>query len=195
MKIYGSFTSPFVRHCRIALAQIQSQHDLPCEFIETDQTASALLSPTQKVPYLIDGDLKLSDSSSILKYLREMSGATFLADIRDYELFCMVNTVLDASVTVFFMERFDGLKAANSKCLTRHNNRINSALKEMNSLNLPTVNSDESLTDGQLRLACYLDWALFRDRITLDGLDNLKQFLHNVRQIPVFSATAPQISS
>lgn len=192
MKIYGSFTSPFVRHCRIALAQVQSSRDLPCEFIETDQVASATLSPTQKVPYLVDGDLTLSDSSAILKYLRESSGEAFLQDIRDYELFCMVNTVLDASVNVFFMERLDGFKAADSKYLTRHNNRINSALKEMNNLDLPLqVNDKQPLSDGHIRLACYLDWAVFRRRIALDGLDNLNRFLHAARQWPVFSETAP----
>lgn len=192
MKIYGSFTSPFVRHCRIALAQIQHRCDLPCEFTETDQVASATLSPTQKVPYLEDGDLTLSDSSAILKYLREKSGETFLQDIREYELFCMVNTVLDASVNVFFMERLDGLKAADSKYLTRHNNRINSALKEMNSLELPLqVSNLQPLSDSHIRLACYLDWAIFRGRITLDGLDNLNSFLHAARQWPDFADTAP----
>ena len=41
------------------------------EFIETDQSQSAELSPTKKVPFLQDGDIVLSDSSSILKYIRE----------------------------------------------------------------------------------------------------------------------------
>lgn len=192
MQIYGSFTSPFVRHCRIALAQAQQRVNLECEFIETDQAASAKLSPTQKVPYLVDGDLTLSDSTAILKYLREKSAGTFLHDIRDCELFCMVNTVLDASVNVFFMERLDGLKAADSKYLTRHNNRIHSALKEMNSLELPQlINDQQPLSDGHIRLACYLDWALFRHRITLDRLDNLNNFLQAARQWPVFANTAP----
>ena len=37
MKLYGSYTSPFVRHCRIVLLETQQS----CEFIETDQTSSA----------------------------------------------------------------------------------------------------------------------------------------------------------
>lgn len=47
MELYGSYTSPFVRHCRIAL--LQTQQD--CQFIETDAQQSATLSPTKKVPY------------------------------------------------------------------------------------------------------------------------------------------------
>lgn len=188
MKIYGSFTSPFVRHCRIALVQAKQDHGLECEFIETDHAASAGLSPTQKVPYLVDGDIALTDSASILKHLRDKSGQSFMSDVCDYDLFCMVNTVLDASVNVFFIERLDGLKPSDSKYLQRHQDRIGSALKEMNELALPTA---LPLTDGQIRLACYLDWALFRDRITLDGLANLQAFLELARSWAVFSDTAP----
>lgn len=50
-------------------------------------SASTTLSPNKKLPYLIDGDLTLSDSSAILKYLRENSGESFLHDIRDYGIF------------------------------------------------------------------------------------------------------------
>ena len=53
MKIYGSFTSPFVRHCRIVLLET----GLTCEFIEVDATQSAQISPTKKVPLLVDGDI------------------------------------------------------------------------------------------------------------------------------------------
>ena len=32
MKLFGSYTSPYVRHCRIVLAQ----NGQDCEFVETD---------------------------------------------------------------------------------------------------------------------------------------------------------------
>lgn len=184
MKLYGSFTSPFVRHCRIALLDT----GLECEFIETDAAGSSRLSPTKKVPFLQDDKIQLTDSSSILKYLREKAGQEFLSDIEDFDLFCMVNTVLDASVNVFFCERLDGLTANDSKYLKRHNDRIKTALKELNGRQLPT---QLPLTDGQLRLACYLDWALFRQRVTLDGLDNLTHFLTLARSSDSFLKTTP----
>lgn len=188
MKIYGSFTSPYVRHCRIAVAQACEEIKLEFEFIETDNTASAKLSPTQKVPYLIDGDLSLSDSSSILKYLREKSGRAFIADIHDFDLFCMVNTMLDATMNVFFLERFDGIQAADSQYLGRQQKRVESALAEINSQSLPAT---LPLGDAHIRLACFLDWALFRNRITLAGHANLSTFLELARSWPVFACTAP----
>lgn len=126
MKLYGSFTSPFVRHCRIALLEA----NLACEFIETDAAASAVKSPTKKVPFFEDGAIALSDSSSILKYLREINGGTFCADAREYDQLCLVNTLMEAAINLFFLER-DGITPTQSAYLTRHSARIESGLAEL----------------------------------------------------------------
>src|SRR3982751_3928505 len=99
MKLYGSYTSPFVRHCRIAILE----GDLICEFVETDQAGSATLSPTKRVPFLEDGEVFLTDSTSILKHLREKSGENYLSSTRELNEFCMINTALDATVNIFFL--------------------------------------------------------------------------------------------
>ncbi|RZA06776.1 MAG: hypothetical protein EOO68_04495 [Moraxellaceae bacterium] len=78
MKLYGSYTSPFVRHCRIAILETHGE----CEFIETDQAVSAAKSPTKRVPFFEDGEIFLTDSNAILKYLREKSGQIYLADMQ-----------------------------------------------------------------------------------------------------------------
>lgn len=187
MKIYGSYTSPFVRHCRIALLETA----LPCEFIETDMQQSGELSPTKKVPLLVDGEIILTDSSSILKYLREKSGSPFLNDINDFELFNMTNTVMDACVNLFFFEILDDIKPEQSKYLTRQNARVLSALEELNKLDL---SAELPLSDGKLRLACFLDWAIYRDRINLLKLCNLAQFLDGARTDLNFIKTAPPLN-
>lgn len=74
MELYGSYTSPYVRHCRLAMLEA----GLDFKFVETDALASARKSPTQKVPFLKDGDITLNDSCSIVKYVRERSGKRFL---------------------------------------------------------------------------------------------------------------------
>lgn len=184
MKLYGSYTSPFVRHCRMVIAQT----GLACEFIETDAVASAEKSPTKKVPFLVDGNITLTDSVVIIKYLREKAGQVFCADIMDFELFCMVNTVMDATVNIFFLELQDKIFAADSQYLTRQQGRVDSGLACLNEFNLP---SSLPLTDGQLRLACYLDWGLFRKRISLAAYPALSQFLALAKTDAVFSDTTP----
>ncbi|PKF63674.1 glutathione S-transferase [Psychromonas sp. psych-6C06] len=186
MKIYGSFTSPFVRHCRIALLETE----LSCEFIETDATQSATISPTKKVPLLVDGDLTLTDSSSILRYLREKSGTGFMADIVDFELFNMTNTVMDASVNIFFLEKFDNITAEQSQYLSRQKARVLSGLE---ALNEAPINAQLPLSDGLIRLACFLDWGIYRERINLKALTNLTRLLDVARTDKNFIKTAPPI--
>ena len=196
MKLYGSYTSPFVRHCRIALLEGQLNGNLACEFIETDADSSAKLSPTKKVPFLQDQkagkDIGLTDSASILMYLREQSGKSFLKDAQDFNLFCNVNTVLDAAVNLFFLEKFDKITPEQSSYLTRHRDRVESALLHMNE---SSYSSQAPFTDGELRLACFLDWGLFRNRINIDGLNNLQALLKAARSFDIFSQTAPPIGA
>jgi len=186
MKIYGSLTSPFVRHCRIALLETELQ----CEFIEVDVAQSAQLSPTKKVPLLVDGDLTLSDSSSILRYLRQKSGASCLEDINDFEMFNMTNTVMDACINVFYLEKLDNITLDKSSYLTRQNARVLSGLKALNEL---PIEAQLPLSDGLIRLACFLDWGVFRERIDLKTLTNLTRLLDVARTDASFIKTVPPI--
>jgi len=196
MKLYGSYTSPFVRHCRIALLEGQEKGTLECEFIETDIVASGKLSPTKKVPFLTDSkdaeEVELTDSASIVMYLREQSGQKFFNDAKDFNLFCNVNTVLDASVNLFFLELKDNMLPTEGSYLARHKDRVESALSHMNE---STYSSQAPFTDGELRLACFLDWGLFRNRINIDGLDNLQGLLKAARSYDLFAQTAPPVGA
>jgi glutathione S-transferase len=196
MKLFGSYTSPFVRHCRIALLEGQAQGTLECEFIETDIVSSGKLSPTKKVPFLTDTlndeEVELTDSASILMYLREQSGQTFFKSANDFNLFSNVNTVLDAAVNLFFLELKDNILPTEGSYLERHRERVLSGLQYFNK---QEYSSEAPFTDGELRLACFLDWGLFRKRINIDGLDNLQALLKSARGYEVFIQTAPPVGS
>lgn len=196
MKLYGSYTSPFVRHCRIALLEGQAQGTLECEFIETDIVSSGKLSPTKKVPFLTDStdskEIELTDSASILMYLRQQSDQLFFKDATDFNLFCNVNTVLDAAVNLFFLESKDNILPTKGSYLERHHERIVSALTHFNECQ---YQSFAPFTDGELRLACFLDWGIFRNRISLEGLENLQALLSAAREYDIFAQTAPPIGA
>ena len=183
MKLYGSYTSPFVRHCRIALKQ--AGHDF--EFMETDYAGSAKQSPVAKVPFFEDGDLKLTDSSSIIKYARDKAGSPFLTEIEDFELFTMTNTLLDSTINLFLLEN-DGVSVAEVPYLARQQNRVESALAELNRRIDPAA---AVITDSGLRCACFVDWGLYRKRISIDGLDRLSSLLATAQNDRIFAETAP----
>jgi len=132
MKLYGSYTSPYVRHCRIALLEA----GLIFEFIETDQTASASKSPTKRVPFLEDGDIFLTDSSAIIRYIREKVGTKFLPSVAELNQYCLVNSALDSCTNLFFLQR-DGVNIEAFEYTKRQKARIESSLVELNSFNLP----------------------------------------------------------
>ena len=183
MKLYGSYTSPYVRHCRIVLLEA----GFAAEFIETDQTASAIKSPTKRVPFLEDGDIFLTDSSAIIRYLREKVGTKFLPTIEELNQFCTLNSALDSCTNLFFLQR-DGVDIQAYEYTKRQAARIESSLKELDELNLPT---QAPYNDVHLRLACFLAWALFRNRIMLEPYKNLQKFLYHIENYPPFFDTAP----
>lgn len=185
MELYGSYTSPFVRHCRIALLQTE----LDCEFIEIDAIQSAELSPTKKVPLLIDCELQLTDSTSILTHLYELVGEGFLTDVEDVELYHMSNTVLDACVNLVMLKKFDGITPEKSIYLTRQQQRIESGLVAINDKNF---NQALPLTNAEIRLAAFVDWALFRNLFSLENYPQLQKLLDLANTDPIFAQTAPK---
>ncbi|UJF21257.1 glutathione S-transferase [Shewanella sp. OMA3-2] len=183
MKLYGSYTSPFVRHCRIAL--MESGQDF--EFIETDHASSALQSPTKRVPFLQHGETFLTDSSAILFYIRQQAGQPYLSTPAELDMFCMVNTALDSTINLFFLEK-DGVDLNAVTYTQRQAARINSSIAQFEQL---TLRDSAPYSDSELRLACYLDWGLFRNRINIDQCANLKSFLSGIAKYAPFASTKP----
>jgi glutathione S-transferase len=184
MELFGSYTSPYVRHCRIVMMQLGQ----PFTLVETNNDMSAKGSPTKRVPYLRDGDRFLTDSSSILQHLRRKAGQPFLADIEDAERYHLANTCLEATVNIFQLEK-DGITPPQSPYLQRQASRVQSVLTTLNAdkLDIDTASTKDSV----LRIACFFGWALFRKRIDLAPYPSLTGFVERAKSVPHFSETAP----
>ncbi|WP_323814011.1 glutathione S-transferase [Cellvibrio sp. NN19] len=183
MKLYGSYTSPFVRHVRIILLET----GFDCEFIETDQAGSSAKSPTQRVPFLEDGNVFLTDSLSIAKYLREKAGQDYCRSPQELDDFCLVNTVMDATVNLFFIKR-DDVDITTVPYLQRQAARIQSTLAELNKFTPPLA---APYNDAQLRLACFIDWAKLRNQVDFSVFPNLEKFYAGALNYQPFAATQP----
>jgi len=107
IKLCGVRTSPYVRHARVALAE----SGLSRQFEQvTPDTIN--LSPTLRVPFLIDGDLTLIDSAVIVRCAREQSGQAFLPSVGDHELFALATSVLDTAVNLYLLNIGDSAALA-----------------------------------------------------------------------------------
>jgi glutathione S-transferase len=183
MQIFGSFTSPFVRHVRIAAAQTRTE----CEFIETDAVGSAKQSPTMKVPFLRNGNLLLSDSMSILRYIREQAGQPFLPTLEGLDMFCLVNTLMDSAINLFLLQR-NGLNTETNPYFDRQRARIETGLDYLENLTFDLASLDE---DAKLRLQCFLAWGIFRERFTLAKRPLLASILTIAQSDNIFTLSAP----
>lgn len=183
MQLYGSYTSPYVRHCRIALMDA----GIDFEFSNIDQAKSAEISPTKKVPFLKDGDLLLCDSASILKYIREKSGQAFCSEVKDYDLYCFASTLMDSAANVFYLEKF-GLNPEDNAYVARQNARISDGMAYLEGL---SYNKSLPLKDSELRIACLVDWAMFRKRFDFTNHPNLLALLDLAKSAKAFADTYP----
>ncbi|RUO63162.1 glutathione S-transferase family protein [Pseudidiomarina insulisalsae] len=186
MKLFGSYTSPFVRHCRIVLAQ----NDVKFEFVPTDYAQSAQQSPAKRVPFFSDNEVKLHDSSSIIRHLRSVAGQSFCDSIEDFDLYCLVNTALDTTINLFLLDR-DGVRLEDVGYLQRQQSRVEAILDELNQRDWPEADAHN---DAHLRLACFLSWAQFRERLDIHQWPKLQAFLASVNQQPWFANTHPALS-
>lgn len=188
MELFGSYTSPYVRHCRI----VALETGVPCALVETDAVGAATKTPTMRVPFFRDGDLTLTDSASICRYLREKAGQPFLPTVADQELFSLAGTVLDTGINLFLFERQDGLLPEKSKYLTKQATRLTMGLRALNESALP---ESAPFGDAALRVACLLAWGRFRNRFAIDGLERLERFLALSDSWELFARTAPPVGA
>ncbi|MGX5915524.1 glutathione S-transferase N-terminal domain-containing protein [Aliidiomarina sp. Khilg15.8] len=182
MKLFGSYTSPYVRHCRIALLQTETKF----EFLETDYTQSAKGSPAQRVPYLQHEGMQLHDSASILKYIRFRAEQPFCASCESFDYFCLVNAALDSTVNLFLLEN-SGVDIHTNNYTQRQASRIESVLQALEERAAEGLEWD----DAGIRLACFIDWASFRKRLNFDKYPALLQWLDDANQDRIFTSTKP----
>ena len=160
------------------------------------------LSPTLRVPFLIDGNLTLTDSAVIVRYAREQSGQTFLPSVGDHELFALATSILDTTVNLYLLNIGDSAALAEVATGTsaigfnprtyseRQQERIVAGVRGLDQFE---QDASAPFTDGHIRLACLLDWASYRETIDLLGLNKLNDFLTRMREWPTFAETAPDL--
>ncbi|WP_158078578.1 glutathione S-transferase family protein [Microbulbifer mangrovi] len=186
MKLFGSLTSPYVRHCRLALMQ----SGLDWDMVELDiHSTTEPGTPTLRVPFLEDDGVKLTDSTSIVKYVREKSGRAFIPDAQDLDRYCLANTLMDAAINLFLLER-SGLDVDANVYTRRQKLRVEKILEELDSAPLPEPGK---LGDADYRVAVGVAWGVFRNRFSIDAHSNLQRLLEIAGQDEFFVETSPPI--
>ena len=199
MKLVGSKTSPYVRKCRVILAE----RALPFEFIEesawTAETTVPRYNPLNKVPALVmdDGE-SIYDSRVICEYLDAISGGTLLpadpaqrARVRRHE--ALGDGLADAGITTF-LERKREAARQDPTWIARQLDKVNAAVGAIDA----ALGSREYLGGAQpnmadIACACAIFWSEFRmpELAVRQKHPRIKAWAERMEARPSFASTRP----
>jgi glutathione S-transferase len=100
----------------------------------------------------------------------------------------LVNTALDTCLNLFFIKR-DGVDITHVPYLQRQRQRVQSVVQQLNALALPT---SISIDDADLRLACFIGWAKFRQQVDFSQYPALESFYALMQGYAPFAASQPK---
>ena len=199
MKLVGSKTSPYVRKCRVILAE----RALPFEFIEesawTADTTVPRYNPLNKVPALVldDGE-SIYDSRAICEYLDAISGGGLLppepaarALVRRYE--ALGDGLADAGITAF-LERKREAARQDPAWIARQLDKVKAAVAAIEA----GLGSREYLGGarpnmGDIACACGIFWSEFRmpELGVRQANPRIKAWAERMEARPSFASTRP----
>jgi glutathione S-transferase len=113
----------------------------------------------------------------------------FLPDVDDLDKFCFINTILDSAANIFYLEKF-GLNIGDNMYIQRQQSRVDKSLTQLERTPEGLIPFNPS-SDWHLRLACLVDWAIFRHRIEIKTYPRLATFLDAALSHNEFAQTRP----
>ncbi|MDF3820212.1 glutathione S-transferase N-terminal domain-containing protein [Leptospira sp. 96542] len=197
MKLFGSYTSPYVRRIRIIAMEL----GIPFTFIDTMTDAGQKelreKSPLWKVPYMeMDGET-IWDSHTITDYLFQKSGTgpfrggELSSRWRDANLHTAIDQALDNAILLFYLHK-EGIPSDSAPYLQKNALRISSILDYLKrELKENYFTTEKKLGLSELALYTSLDWMRFRAVLPVEEDPIFKSFLaeHGARES--FQKTAP----
>ncbi len=189
--LYGSQTSPFVRRLRMLL------HGHPLEFREIHffeaQDAAFLnkINPLNQVPVLQHGEKTIWDSRQIFQYLNEIHQFQKL-NWEDENLLTGIEGAMDSGVALLLMKRSGMNIEENFMYVMRQKDRIESVLDYLRPY-LETVGHIR-FDFAAMTIYSFLDWALFRNIITIEKRPECRKFLDaHAQNLMVLSTLIPKV--
>ena len=202
MKLYGTFTSPYVRKVRVVLAEKKLDYQFVLEDVGAADTKIQEVNPLGKVPCLVmdDGDT-LFDSSVIVEYLDTLSPVGKLipatgrerAGVRCWE--ALADGVMDAAVLVRLEETKRSAVQQSQQLIAHQMGKVDAGLKAMSDgLGDKLFCNGATYSLADIAVVCALGWLSFRfPQIDWrEAYPNLAKLFDKVSVRPSFADTVPQ---
>jgi glutathione S-transferase len=203
MKLIASYTSPYARKVRIALAEKKIEYDFVEESPWAAQTTVPTYNPLGKVPVLVlDDGTTLFDSRVIVEYLDTVSPVSRLIPepnrqrivVKRWE--ALADGICDAAVAVV-LERKRSSRQQNKDWLDRQLRKIDLGLKELgNELGEKVWCNGEAYSLADIATGCALAYLDLR-HAAIDwrtAYPNLVKLAEKLAKRPSFAETVPPAS-
>ena len=203
MKLIASYTSPYARKVRIALAEKKIEYDFVEESPWAAQTTVPTYNPLGKVPVLVlDDGTTLFDSRVIVEYLDTVSPVSRLIPepnrqrivVKRWE--ALADGICDAAVAVV-LESKRSARQQNKDWLDRQLRKIDLGLKELgNELGEKVWCNGEAYSLADIATGCALAYLDLR-HAAIDwraAYPNLVKLAEKLAKRPSFAETVPPAS-
>jgi glutathione S-transferase len=185
IRLYGSFTSPFVRRVRYIAQVLELTYQQIDTMTDRGQEELRKKTPIWKVPLVeIDG-LKIWDSHSIIEYFFEKNGTGEIRvpnqeeKWRESNLVHAIDAAVESAINVFYLGK-DGIQPNSSPYLKKQQDRVHSILEwvktEMQDF---YFTEDKRIGLSELALYTSLDWMRFRNAYPVEGDSMWMKFLQH----------------
>lgn len=200
MKLIASYTSPYARKVRIALAEKKIEYDFVEESPWAAQTTVPTYNPLGKVPVLVlDDGTTLFDSRVIVEYLDTVSPVSRLIPepnrqrivVKRWE--ALADGICDAAVAVVLESRRSA-RQQNKDWLDRQLRKVDLGLKELgNELGEKVWCNGEAYSLADIATGCALAYLDLR-HAAIDwraAYPNLVKLAEKLAKRPSFAETVP----
>lgn len=144
------------------------------------------INPINQIPVLVDGENTIWDSRVIFNYLNSKHSFQKM-DWNDENQLTAIDGAMNAAVSLLMLKRSGINTQEPYMYIVRQKDRIESILDYLK----PYI-SNEALKEWNfhtISLYCFLDWALFRDLISIDHRPECITLLEKYKTKPIFIDT------
>ncbi|MCK6551411.1 glutathione S-transferase family protein [Myxococcota bacterium] len=198
MKLYGTYTSPFVRRVRIVAEEVGAPYTLVDSSKDEGQAALRAITPIWKVPVAeLDGTVIL-DSHVIVDFLLESWGHRKIRTVtsanrwREKNIHNVIDGALDSAINLFYLKR-DGA-SEDIAYLAKQKGRVEAAMDWIEKqLDDGWFTDERRIGLTEIALVTAIDWMTFRDAYPVTRHPGLARFRDVHRDVASFTSTAPRL--
>jgi len=184
--LYGSKTSPFVRRLRVLMENTPYDFKELSIFEGQDAITLNKINPLNQIPVLVDGEQNIWDSRVIFNHLNSKHHFQKMG-LDEENLLTAIDGAMNSGVSLLLMKRSGINTNEPFMYVQRQKERIESVLDYLK----PFI-QDRGLKTWDfhsMSLYCFLDWATFRELISIEHRPDCQNFLKHYQEKPILIST------